>query len=75
MDIRFVSSLTPEDESRVASLLCVAIAAMLDELAIAYTLRIEATDGRIFQRCSVLETAQPGAELMPASAPGPVTES
>ena len=73
MDIRFVSSLTPEDESRVAAVLCAALAGMLDELAIAYTLRIEAADGRIFQRCSTIDTARSAAELTPAI--GPVVES
>ena len=42
MDIRFVSSLNPEDEIRLAQGLLTAIAGVLDQLPIAYTLRIDA---------------------------------
>jgi hypothetical protein len=48
MDIRFVSSLTPDDEARLAAVLCAAATAMLDQLQIAYTIRIETTDGQTF---------------------------
>ena len=47
MDIRFVSSLTPEDELRVAEGLLLALTSFLDQLPIAYTLRIEAST-RVF---------------------------
>jgi len=40
MDIRFVSSLTSEDEKLFAPALLKAVAALLDQLPIAYTLRI-----------------------------------
>ena len=49
MDIRFVSSLTPEDEKLFAPALLKAVGALLDLLPIAYTLRIETTGAHIFQ--------------------------
>ena len=49
MNIRFVSSLTPDDENAVAPALLKAFAAMLDQLPIAYTLRIETTGTQVYQ--------------------------
>lgn len=49
MDIRFVSSLTPEDEERLAPALVQAFGALLDQFPIAYTLRIETSGARVFQ--------------------------
>lgn len=49
MDIRFVSSLTSEDEKLFAPALLKAVAALLDQLPIAYTLRIETTGSDVFQ--------------------------
>ncbi len=48
MNIRFVSSLTPEDEGRIAPALLAAAKALLAELPIAYTLRIETSGGEVF---------------------------
>jgi hypothetical protein len=50
MDIHFVSSLTPEDELRAAEALCAAAGSLLDQFAIAYTIRIETTDGCVVHR-------------------------
>ena len=49
MDIRFVSSLTSEDEKLFAPALLKAVAALLDPLPIAYTVRIETTGAEVFQ--------------------------
>jgi hypothetical protein len=49
MEIRFISSLTAEDESLFAPALLKAIGALLDQLPIAYTLRIETTGAQVFQ--------------------------
>jgi hypothetical protein len=49
MDIRFISSLTPDDENRLAPALLAAVASVLDQLPIAYTLRFETVTGRSFQ--------------------------
>jgi hypothetical protein len=49
MEIRFVSSLTAEDENAFAPSLLKAIGALLDPLPIAYTVRIETTGAQVFQ--------------------------
>jgi hypothetical protein len=49
MEIRFVSSLTAEDESLYAPALLRAVGALLDQLPIAYTLRIETSGAQVFQ--------------------------
>ncbi len=49
MEIRFVSSLTAEDENFFAPALLKAIGALLDQLPIAYTVRIETTGAQVFQ--------------------------
>ena len=49
MNIRFISSLTPEDEEVFAAALLKGVRAMLDQFPLAYTLRIETTSSRIFQ--------------------------
>jgi hypothetical protein len=42
MNIRFISSLAPEDERRLVKGLLAAFATLLDQLPIAYTLKIDA---------------------------------
>lgn len=64
MEIRFVSSLAPEDEEVVAAALLPALGALLDRLPIAYTLRIETTGAQVFQH------SHPGA-VVAAQAPAP----
>jgi hypothetical protein len=49
MEIRFVSSLTPEDEGTFAPAVLRAATALLDQLPIAYTLRIETAGSQVFQ--------------------------
>jgi hypothetical protein len=49
MDIRFISSLTPEDENAFAPALLQAVSAMLDQFPIAYTLRVETTGAQVYQ--------------------------
>jgi len=49
MDIRFISSLTPDDENRIAPALLAAAASVLDHLPIAYTLRFDTSSGLSFQ--------------------------
>ena len=50
MNIRFTSSLTPEDESIIAPALIKAVGGILDLLPIAYVIRIDTAD-RAFERC------------------------
>ena len=49
MEIRFVSSLTREDEIRLAEGLLTAVAAVLDHFPIAYTLRIQADGAQVLE--------------------------
>lgn len=49
MEIRFISSLTAEDENRFAPTLLKAVGALLDSLPIAYTIRIQTTGSQVFQ--------------------------
>lgn len=64
MDIHFVSSLSPEDEIRLAEGLITALAAVLDQLPIAYTLRIDAAGSRVLSHSHTPDdrlAMQPGA--------------
>jgi hypothetical protein len=49
MEIRFISSLTADDENMFAPALLKAVGTLLDQLPIAYTLRIETTGAQVFQ--------------------------
>lgn len=49
MDIRFVSSLTIDDENRIAPALLAAITQLLDLIPLVYAIRIETTGGRVLQ--------------------------
>ena len=66
MHIRLVSSLTEDDESRIASAICNVVSCLLDQFGIAYTLRIETTEGRVFHDTSCRPTAEPiTADIVP----------
>ena len=71
MDIRFVSSLTSEDEKLFAPALLKAVAALLDQLPIAYTVRIETTGAEVFQHAHAVSVEEPAkAELFEANGNG-----
>jgi hypothetical protein len=57
MDIRFVSSLTPDDESQLAVAILAAARGLLNQFDLPCTIHIETTDGRIFQHSGVPEEA------------------
>ena len=59
MDIRFVSSLTAEDENLFAPALLKAVGALLDQLPIAYTVRIETTGAQVFQHSHTVSAEEP----------------
>ena len=62
MDIRFISSLTPEDENAFAPALLKAVGAILDQFPIAYTIRVETNGGQVFQHSHPsFEGAMPAA--------------
>lgn len=52
MDIRFISSLTPEDESRLARTISTVLGLWLDHLPILYRLHITTSDGVVVTRTS-----------------------
>jgi len=72
VNIRFVSTLTPEDENAMAPAVLKAIATILDLLPIAYALRIDTTDAQVYQH--IRQDAQPssaGHDTL-SSAPPPI---
>ena len=59
MNIRFVSSLTPDDEDRIAPGLMQAVSQLLDAVPIAYTLRVETATGKLYQHAHTAGTVEP----------------
>ena len=49
MNIRFTSSLTPDDENTLAPALLKALSSILDLLPIAYVIRIDTSDSQVYQ--------------------------
>lgn len=49
MNIRFTSSLTPDDENRLAPIIIQAIAAVLKLMPIAFVIRIDTSDSKVYQ--------------------------
>ena len=49
MNIRFISTLTPDDEELVAAALLKAASALLDQLPIAYAIRIETIGAQLHE--------------------------
>jgi hypothetical protein len=54
MEIRFISSLTADDENMFAPALLKAVGTLLDQLPIAYTMRIETTGEQVYQHTHAL---------------------
>ena len=68
MEIRFVSSLTAEDENQVAPALLTAFGAILDRLPIAYTLRIQTSGAVVLQHTHTPEDpVEPSPDDEPAA--------
>ena len=65
MEIRFISTLTADDEGQMAPALMHAVSALLDALPIAYTLRIETLGAQVFQHTHPSAAHTP----MPTDAP------
>ena len=70
MDIRFVSSLTIEDENRLAPAVLQALAALLRAYPLAYTLRIETAAGEVFEH---QQAPAPADESSPMRDPHPTS--
>jgi hypothetical protein len=62
MNIRFVSTLTAEDEANFAPALLRAVGSLLDQLPIAYTVRIETTGDQVFQHSHPAVDGQYGTD-------------
>jgi hypothetical protein len=72
MDIRFISSLTPDDENAFAPALLKAVGVMLDQFPIAYTLRIETTGSQVFQHTHPSFEAPAAAATVPVALNSPL---
>jgi hypothetical protein len=57
MNIRFVSSLTPEDENAIAPVLLNVVSSILSALPISYVIRIDTSDSQVFEHSA----PQPGS--------------
>jgi hypothetical protein len=64
VEIRFISSLTAEDEDLFAPAVLKAVSALLDQLPIAYTLRIETSGAQVYQHTHVAPNSATVAELI-----------
>ena len=63
MEIRFISSLTADDENQFAPAVLKALTAVLDQLPIAYTMRIETSGSQVFQHTHVATEEPPQAGI------------
>ena len=71
MEIRFTSTLTPEDENLMAPAVLKVVASILDMLPIAYMIRIDTVDSHVYQH-----SGPHGQYLTPTDAlPKPATET
>ena len=64
MDIHFISSLTPDDEDRLAPAILEAIKPMLELMPIAYTIRIRTASNTVYQHT---RTELPETDVLPDS--------
>ena len=62
MNIRFTSSLTPEDENAFAPVLLNALVGILDLLPIAYMIRIDTSDAKAYQHVGTASGLAPSSE-------------
>jgi hypothetical protein len=60
MDIRVVSSLTPEDEGVIAPSILAMVRRLLDRLPIAYAIRVETANKRVLQHAAAADCLFPG---------------
>lgn len=58
VNIRFTSSLTADDENRIAAALLQALTGVLDAMPIAYVLRIDTSDAKVHQHTSPMLRAE-----------------
>ena len=75
MQIELTSTLTQEDENRLAPALLKALSGLLDMLPIAYMIRVETTDEQVLQHISTNVSAWDQPAQIATDAPRPVVES
>jgi hypothetical protein len=63
VNIRFTSSLTPEDENAIAPAILTAVSGILDLLPIAYMIRIDTSDAHVFQKSGPMRPRTVRADL------------
>jgi hypothetical protein len=73
--IEVTSTLTQEDENRVAAAIVKTLSAMLDMLPISYLVRVETTDQSVLENVSVGLSAWDPVTSFTADAPLPLVES
>ena len=59
MEVHFISSLTAEDEELFAPTVLKSVTVLLDQLPIAYTIRIETAGGRTFEHSRIGPVPRP----------------
>jgi hypothetical protein len=69
VNIRFTSSLTPEDENLIAPGVLRALASILDLLPIAYLIRIDTSDSQVYQQSGRNGQDLPADDLIRAKSP------
>ena len=76
MHIEFTSTLTQEDENKLAPAVLKALSGILDMLPIAYMIRVETTDDHVLQHVSPTTMWTPTPNPIPTdTAPRAVAES
>ena len=69
LDIRVISSLTPEDEARYATAFLTIITAMLDSVPTTYAAHVQLADGTVVRSSeSTAHDSQPAVNVMPVRA-------
>lgn len=71
MEIHLVSSLTPDDESRLAPKVLEAIGGILEGLPVSYSVRIETTVGNAIHHNHTATAAEAAAADRRTAQPGP----
>jgi hypothetical protein len=69
MNIRFTSSLTPEDENVVAPALIAAISNLLSLVPISYVIRIDTSDSQVYQHAAGPGDRAPSDSTVPNGLP------
>jgi len=69
VNIRFVSTLTPEDENQIAPALLKSVSAILDLLPISYMLRVDTVDGQSYQQTNPMPANAANSEPLGPALP------